>query len=240
MSKLPRVQDPLKPFTLPLSNQKISYRAFKVREEKILLMAAESGEEKDLITAFKQVINNCIVEDIDPGKIPLFDLECLFVLLRTASVNEVAKFVIKEASGGTSEVTFDIKQALDNVIGELIIPDKKIQLTPEIGVIMGNLTLDVFIDSLYQELLTETEVVMNTLASLIDKIYDNDNVYSVADYEKSEILDFIDDMPTEALEKLKDYIQQIPRLMLEVPYMDSKGQPQVLKLEGLSDFFQYV
>lgn len=233
---LPKPKVQIRSKTLPVSKQNISYQPFTVGEEKILLIAAESNEQSEIMDAFKQVLSNCIVEDIKVGKLPLFDLEFLFILIRSVAVNEIATFQYQGSS-----VEMDIRAALDEAAANVVVPEKRIQLTEDIGVIMKDMTLDLFIESAREDKgLNETQIIMRTLARMIDSIYDADNVYNTEDYTIDEVLDFIDSMPTDVLQKLQSYIESLPKLRLTTEYVDRTGEKQTLVLEGLTDFFQYV
>lgn len=234
-----KVSQPLISYSLPVSKKKIHYRPFTVKEEKILLIASENDNVNQLMTAFKQVINNCLQEDYEVGKLPLFDLEVLFLLIRAAAVNNQVSFQIRDQEdGNVYDINFDINSILEDYISQIVIPDKRIQLTDEVGVIMHDLSFDLFLKSL-EPSDNETEVIMRTLARMIESIYDADNVYKTEDFSEDEVLEFIEGMPAVAMAKMNEYFDKLPRLRLITYYETPNGKKPFI-LEGLNDFFQYV
>lgn len=240
MSGIPiKVTEPVIPVTLPVSGKDVTYRAFKVKEEKILLMAAESEDQKSLMQAFKQVIENCISNPtINVGGLPIYDLELLFVLIRVAAVNNVATFQIRDRDDGqTYTINIDLQELLSK--REIKLPEKKIQLTDEVGVIMGDMTFDIFTKTMGTGQ-TDTEVSIMTLARLIDKIYDSEQAIDTVDFTDEEVLDFLEELPSSAMSKLNEYVGGIPRLVLDTSYTTALGEVKPFRLEGLNDFFQFV
>ena len=239
---LPKIQAATQTFTLPLMNRKITYRRFLVKEEKILLMAAESGEQADLMQAFKQVLTNCIVdEDIHVSDIPMFDLELLFLLLRINSVSDIADIRITDP---VDENEYDLSINLTDVVKEIaaktVAPERQIQLTEDIGVVMKYATIAQAEDQNLFETTLKAADAYSLLGSMIEKVYDKDNVYIVKDFTKDEILDFVESFTPDAMKKIEGYINSIPTLKYEIPYKRKDGSDATFKLEGLGDFFPYL
>jgi hypothetical protein len=239
---LPKLSAPTLTFTLPLSKLKISYRRFLVKEEKVLLIAAESGLQSDLIQAFRQVINNCIITEVDVDKVPMFDLEIMFLLLRINSVSNLTEFRIPDPfDGELYTVEVDIQQIVDKIISELVIPEKQFQLTDEIGVIMKDVTLESFDNGqMPSSGDISSDEAFRLLGQMIEKVFDKDAVYPTKDFTDREVLDFVESFNQEALQKVQNYVAALPKLSYTVEYKKKDGTPGELKLEGLSDFFQYA
>ncbi len=203
-------------------------------------MAAESTDPEDVYTAFQQVVNNCVIDDIDASKLHLFDLEILFMLLRIASVGEDATFFIKDPDSNTQvEVQLNLMTVIKESITAAKIPSKQIQITDDIGIVMKDITLDLFVDasSLTEEITAEQAFAL--IKKLIDKVFDKEEVYDLADSSDEELDEFLDSFQSTDIEKLYKYLYEIPRVNTTLKYEVNK-EPRTLKLEGVSDFFQYV
>lgn len=234
---LPKIQAPIYTYKLPVLDKKIKYRPFTVKEEKILLMAQESGQPQDVYTAFQQVVSNCVLdEDIDGMKLHIFDVEILFLLLRIASVGGETNFNVTDKESGKSvPITLDLQEVVDNSVKNAVIPSKQIQINEEIGLVMKDVTLDLFIDVSNADNLTTTDAFA-VIKRLIDKIYDKEEVYSLAEHTDEEINEFLDSFQAADMEKLYDYLYSIPRVKSTIKYKVDKEERE-LALEGVSDFF---
>ena len=236
-----KIEQPLVSKTLPVSKKTVHYRPFTVKEEKILLIATESDDPRALTTAFEQVVKNCITEDIDVGNMPLYDLEVLFLLLRAAAVNNIINFKVRDKEDNeVYEIEIDILKAVAESESNLSMPEKKIALTDNVGVVMKDMTLNLFAKSSgEQKDMSETQFIIHTLANMIDSIYDADNLFKTEDFTIEEVLEFIDGIPATAMENLNKYIDSLPRLVIESKYSTPAGE-RTFSMSGLSDFFQYV
>lgn len=238
---LPKIQAPIFQFKLPVLARNIKYRPFTVKEEKILLMAAESKDPADVYNAFQQVVNNCVLdEDIDASKLHLFDLEVLFLLLRIASVGEEALFHIKDELSETPvALEVNLMSVVKDSVSKATVPSKQIQITDEIGIVMKDITLDLFVDAATSDEELSSEQAFNLIKKLIDKVFDKEETYELADSSDEEINEFLDSFQAADMEKLYQYLYEIPRVSTVLKYKVGT-EDRVLKLEGVADFFQYV
>lgn len=236
---LPKLQVPTHSILLPISNHRVQYRPFTVKEEKILLMANESKTEADMLNAFKQVIGNCITDKIDVGKLPMFDLEVLFMLIRAVSVGEISEFVLTDEHGKNVPMSINLNTVVKESIAAVKAPPSSIQLSEHIGVVMKPISLDLFADQLVGSEI-DTQQAFDLLANLIESVYDDDNVYKLADFSRTEIDEFLESFTSEAVNKIYEYINNYPRVEYTLPYKNSEGESKELTLKGMVDFFQYV
>lgn len=236
---LPKIQAPIYNTKLPVLDKKIQYRPFTVKEEKLLLMAAESSTADDVFTAFQQVINNCIVtEGVDAAALHLFDLEVLFLLLRAASVGNEATLLIRDKqSNKPVEIVVDLNAVVEESIRNANIPSKQIPITDDIGLVMKDITLSMFLDIASSGEELNAEEAYGMIKKLIDKVYDSENVQDLSDYSDAEVDEFLESFRAHEMEKLYNYLQDMPRVRATVPYTVD-GEERELTLEGVTDFFQ--
>lgn len=241
---LPKIDVPLYEITLPLLQKKVKFRPFLVKEEKILLMAMESEDEDSVLLAIKQIITNCIVDDIDVDALPILDLEYMFLQLRARSVGEVIDLQyrcnneVKDDNGNDKKCNSVIKLSFNALE---IIPendpkhDKKISLTPKLGVVMKypNFRL---IDGLKN--LNEADTLVKIVAGCIDYIYDEDSIYYAKDTTEEELVDFIDSLTREQFNDIQDFFDTIPKMKKILDFKCSKcAYEDKIVLEGIQSFF---
>ena len=236
---LPKIPSAVFEHTLPVTKQLIHYRPYTVREEKILLIAAASDNPRDMVNAVKQVISNCIIdEDVDVSKLHIFDLEVLLLLLRIVSTSNEVELKYQDTEDNK---VYDFSVNLEDVIAEstknITIVDSNIRLKDDIGIIMKPLTIDIMFSGDLDKLNDPNEMY-SVLQNLIDKIYDEENVYIAADASAEEFVAFIDSFDKESRNKLSAYFTDMPKLHHTLKYTNSKGTSREIRLEGVTDFFQ--
>lgn len=235
---LPRLPAITFEYTLPVSKKKIKYKPYTVREEKILLVAAQSGEEADLANAVKEVLNNCILnEDVDVAELHLFDVEVLLTLLRIVSTsNEVEIAFEDQEDKKIYKFSLDLQEILDKNVAEAEIPEKNILLKDPVGVVMNEITLDLVMSGDLEKLNDPSEVY-TLLKNLIKYVYEDEEVYNVTDVSLEEFAEFLDSFDREASDKLSSYFINMPKMKWEIKYKNSKGTEREIRFEGIADFF---
>jgi hypothetical protein len=241
---LPKLDVPIYDLTLPLLKKKIQIRPFLVKEEKILLIANESEDELTILSAIKQIVNNCcLTEDIDVELLPISDLEFVFFNLRARSISEVVELRYKcnnKIHVGEEEkvcgnmVEFDV-----NILDiKPEIPENhtnKIELTPTMGVVMKYPNFKI-LNTISAT--SESEILMETTLSCIDYIYDEDEIYYAKDVKKEELTDFLESMNRAQFLKLQEFFETIPKISKEVDFHCKKcGYEEKILLEGIQNFF---
>lgn len=233
---LPKVAIPKFSVTLPSTGEKVSFRPFLVKEEKVLLMAAQSEEESAMIDAVKDVVIACVSENIDALKLPYFDIEYLFLNIRAKSVGEIIKMEYRHNQGlnykgepceAVTPVDINLEQVkVEKREGHTT----KIMLDDKMGIEMGYPT----IDSINDVARGEDEIRM--LATCIKCVYDEDNVYDPDGIEDS--VQFIEGLNSQQFMKLTEFFNTMPKLRYKFTYnCVGCGQEDSVELEGLSDFF---
>lgn len=224
---LPKIQHPTFKLTIPSNDKKITLRPFTVKEEKILLMAREAKDEDNIIDTIKQIINNCILDDIDVESLAVFDIEYIMLKLRAKSVNELVELNYK-----VNNETIPFEVNLENI--EITRnPDhtNKFMITDDVGVCMKYPTLKIA----KNKTKNMTDELFAKFVQCIDYIYDNDNVYDEFTFE--EMNEFVMSLPSSALEKISEFFNTIPKLQHKVMVTDNTGKEHEVVLEGLTDFF---
>jgi hypothetical protein len=243
---LPKIDVPTYETTLISSGKKVKYRPFLVKEQKLFLMASQSSDEKETIDVVKQVLNNCILSDIDVDDLPTFDLEHLFMQLRARSVGEVVNLkyncnnTLKDDKGEDKVcgglVKFDLN-ILD--IKPTIDPEhiNKIEITDKLGIVMKYPTLGMVknFDNLQSE---SIDTIMEVIVSCIDFIYDTDQMYYAKDSTKEELMEFVDNLQQDDLEKIQKFFTTMPKISKPLDFKCGKcGYEEKIVVEGIQNFF---
>jgi hypothetical protein len=241
---LPKIDVPIYETKLISNGQTIRYRPFLVKEQKLFLMAAESDDVNDTINAIKQVIQNCVLDDIDVENMATFDIEHLFIQLRARSVGEVVQLnyncnnKIKDEEGEKicgGKVQFDL-----NVLE--IQPTKnsehsnKIAINNKMGIVMKYPTfktvnkLDVNSNDMEQ--------ILEVIIGCIDYIYDDEKLYYAKDSSKQELIEFIENLTQTELEKIQKFFDTLPKFKKDLHFKCGKcGYEEDILVEGIQNFF---
>ena len=231
---LPVLSTPTYELNIPSTGQTVQYRPFLVKEEKILLMANEGGEPAEIVRAMKQIIESCIQNGYNTDNMPLFDVEYIFLKLRSKSVNEIS-----EVGFRCPECDEVIKIEVDLSEVEVISNENhsnKVELTDDVGLIMNYPQLD----SINMNNLEDTDIdtIFDVVSSCIDSIYQGEEIYDGKDYTKDEIAEFINNLTQQQFQKVQEFFDTMPKLSHTVQYDCSKcDYNQPLVLEGLQNFF---
>ena len=234
---LPKLEVPIYELTVPSTDEKIKYRPFLIKEEKILLIAMESGENEDVIQAVKQIVSECTFNKLKLGSMPMFDVEYIFLQIRSKSVGEVSKLKVLCRDDGETYANVEV----DLTEIEVQVNDdhtNKIELTDEMGVIMKYPTIDSFSQNEIQDVSTEN--MLEIIIACIDHIYDKngEEVFDAKDSTKQELIDFVEQLNTQQFQDVQKFFDTMPKLTHEVTVKNPKTkiESQVL-LTGLNDFF---
>ena len=235
---LPKIMIPKFKLTLPSNGREVTFRPFLVKEEKILLMALESGDNDAILMAIRDAIEAC-VDDVEVSKLPYFDIEYLFLNLRAKSVGEELSFSYKHRdginrAGETCKIATDISVNVDDV--KVTIPEghsSRFMLDDNYGIVLKYPTIDT-ISATARSSIDKNDVTM--MAMCIDYVFDADNVYPSESL--TEAVAFIENLNTVQFEKLVKFFDTMPKLRHEVRYTCAGcGQEDTIKFEGASDFF---
>lgn len=219
---------------LPLSKKTIEYRPYLVKEEKLLMMAIESGDQKMVLKAVQDIIDACTFNEVRAKTLPTAELEYIFLKLRSKSVGETSTVGCKcEACQKVNEVsinleTIDIKHdaSLSN----------KVFLTDDVGVLLKYPTSD-DVSKIASNADSNIKNTFNIINSCIEAIFDSNAVYKTEDLDKKDIETFIDSLNATQFEKIKTFFEGIPRLYKDVDFKCECGHDNHITLEGLQNFF---
>ena len=234
---LPKLTTPTYELEIPSTDEKISYRPFLVKEEKILLMAMESGKNEDIVNAIKQIVSECTYNKLKLGNMPMFDIEYIFLNIRAKSIGEVSK--LKVLCPDDKETYANIEVNLEDI--QVQVADdhtNKIELTNDMGLIMTYPTIDSFSESGMQ--VVNASNMTEIISKCILQIYENngEKVYDAKDQTQKELTEFIEQMNTEQFKKVQKFFDTMPRLKHEIKVKNPKTKKTSnVTLSGLNDFF---
>jgi T4 bacteriophage base plate protein len=236
---LPKISTPTYELELPSTGQTIKYRPFLVREEKLLVLALESEDSKQITTAIKTVIKNCIeTKNIKVESLPTFDIEYLFLNIRGKSVGE--EIEVNIICPDDEETSVPVKINVDEIeVQKNEEHTNKIKLDDSIMMEMKYPSLDQFIKNNFD--LSDNNAMdqsFDLIASCIDKIYNQDEVWVAADVTKKELSEFLDQMNSAQFKQIEKFFETMPKLShtIKVTNPNTKVESEVV-LEGLSSFF---
>src|SRR6056300_541213 len=178
---LPSISTPEFTTQIPSTGEKIKYRPFLVKEEKILLIALEGNDQQEITTAILNILNSCILSEVDVNKLSTFDVEYLFLNLRGKSVGEVIEARMGHTDGDCKKLT-DVQIKIDDIEIVNEISDGKIMLTDDVGIKMRYPT----VHDVAKLDMKNSDDTFGLIAQCIEYIYDNDNVYS--EFSEQEIV----------------------------------------------------
>jgi len=238
---LPTVSTPTYELELPSTGKPIKYRPFLVKEEKVLLIALESQDTKQITNAIKQVLKDCILtKGIKVESLPNFDIEYLFLNIRGKSVSESIDLVITCGDDGTTTVPVTI------YIDEIQIekdpshtPD--IQVDRNITIRMKYPSLEEFIQTNFifeNENLSQVERSFEIVASCIESVYTEEEAWAASDCTKKELIEWVEKLTAEQFKKIENFFETMPKLSHTFTVVNPNTKKEnIVTLEGLSDFF---
>jgi hypothetical protein len=235
---LPKISTPTYELELPSTGQSIKYRPFLVKEEKLLVLALESEDTKQITNAIKTVIKNCIeTKGIKVELLPTFDIEYLFLNIRGKSVGEEIEVNIICPDDETT--TVPVKINIDDInVEKKETHDKHIKVDDSIMMEMKYPSLDQFIKNNFDVSSSNMEQSFDLIASCIDKIYTDDEVWVAADVTKKELSEFLEQMNSAQFKKIEEFFETMPKLSHKVKVINPNTEVEnEVVLEGLSSFF---
>lgn len=234
---LPKMVTPKYDMIVPSTGKSITYRPYVVKEEKLLLIAMESKDDKQIENAVMNIIDECIESPIDINTLTNFDVEFIFVTLRAKSVGEGIELSPKCTS---CEETNEVKVDLDKVTVKNLEDqaDTMIKLTNDISVELKWPTMkDRHINLIDEE--SETETMINMISSAIGTIYSGEEIFVATDVPRKEVKEFVESLSNEQFNQIVDVMTKAPYLSYEIKFDCKKcGESNSIELNGLADFFQ--
>jgi len=236
---LPIIETQTYELTLPSADVKVKYRPFLVKEEKILLQAMESEKQEEIVQALKDIVSACTYGKINADELPTFDLEYIFLQIRSKSVDEVAKLRVlcPDDKKTYADVDVDLSkievQVDDSHTNNIVIDDEK-----KIGMIMKYPTLSSVTSNTDLSKGLTSKTIFNMLRKSIYEVYQGEQTFKASDYSEDELQQFIESLDSKTFKKVQSFYETMPKLMheMEITNPSTKVKSKVT-LQGLSDFF---
>ena len=236
---LPVIETQSYELTLPSADVTVKFRPFLVKEEKVLLQALESQEQKQIVNALKDIVSACTFGKLNVDDFPTFDLEYVFLQIRAKSVGEIAK--LKVLCPDDKETYVDIELDLSKI--EVQVDDKHtnnivIDEDKKIGMILKYPTLNSVDPTTDFSKGVKTDVLFDIIGNSVFQIYEGEKVYNASDYKKDELDKFIESLDSKTFVKVQDFYNTMPKLIHEVEVENPKTKVKSnVTLQGLTDFF---
>tara|TARA_B100001093_G_scaffold159418_1_gene151907 strand:+ start:1772 stop:2506 length:735 start_codon:yes stop_codon:yes gene_type:complete len=241
---LPKLDTPTYELNLISTGKPVRYRPFLVKEQKMFLMSAESEDTKELITTIRNVLKNCLLDEVDVDNLPSFDLEYLFMNLRARSVEEVVNLKykcnnnVKNEEGEEKKCNHIVEFDVNILEIEPTTYDNhtdKIQINEKVGIRLKYPTFEMF--QKYDNL-DQSEAMLQVLVDCIDYIYDEEQMYYSKDSTRKELEEFIDNLQQKDLEKFKDFFNTMPELKKDLNFDCPKCEhKETITVKGMQNFF---
>lgn len=229
---LPKIDAPIYETTIHSTNKKIKYRPYLVKEKKILMIAYESKDPNAAYTAVKQIVNNCTFGEMNVETLALFDLQNLFLKIRSKSVGEEVDFGFecpkckKIIKNHINFENLNIKTNKDHNI--------KIQLTDSVGVVMKYPTI--FIEKLFDVANDNSQLIdLKIITNCIDYIYDKEEIYR--DIPEEELNTFVESLTESQLKKIEKFFETMPKLEYKINYSCECGDAGEYEIKDFYSFF---
>ena len=234
---LPRIDVPIYELVVPSTDEKIKYRPFLVKEEKLLLIAMESGKNEDILRGVKDIVDSCTFNKLKLGNMPMFDIEYIFLQIRSKAVGEVStlRVLCKDDGKTYAKVEVDLTKIEVQVDGT---HTNKIELSDEMGVIMKYPTIDSFTENGIEEI--KASNMLDVIITCISQIYDKkgEEVYDAKDSTQKELIEFVEQMNTKQFADVQKFFDTMPALKHEITVKNPKTKKESkVTLSGLNDFF---
>jgi hypothetical protein len=234
---LPKIGIPTYELELPSTGKTIKYRPFVVKEEKVLLLALESEDDKEIKNAVKDLIKNCVQSRIKVEDLPSFDLEYIFLKIRAASVSEEISMMVTCQDDNTTQV--EAKININEV--KVFKPEghtNKIMLDDHTGIVMNYPGMDRFIDSEFLNKDIKTDEVFDFIADSVDQIFNEEEVWDSSTTSKKEMKEFVETLTAKQFEVIQNFYETMPRLLHKFKVANpNTGEESEYTIEGLQNFF---
>ena len=230
---LPKINTVLYDLELPSSGKKVEYRPFLVKEEKILLMALEGKDDREMSKAIKQIITQCVsTAGFNVNKLPMIDLEYLFLNIRGKAVGDISTISFEHECGEIIKLDIDLSKVK-------IVKNKKysdlVKLTDNIMIRLSPPGIDNVIGAGDKN---QIDMVMEIIRDSIVEIIQGEDVFSAQDHTREELEEFLDNLNSGQFKKLQDYYESLPKMKQDIEYTCPKCEKtETETLEGLASFF---
>jgi hypothetical protein len=236
---LPKVSTPTYELEIPSTGKKITYRPFLVKEEKVLIIAMESEDQKQITNAVKNVISNCIVtKGIKVENLATFDIEYLFLNIRGKSVGETVEVLVTCPDDGETKIPIEIN--LDDIkVQSHKDHSKDIKLDENLILRMKYPSMNEFIKNNFNNVNgVSIDETFDLICSCIEQVYSEEESWSASDCSKKELIDFLDQLSPNQFKSIEKFFETMPKLSHTIKFINPKTKVEnEVVLEGLPDFF---
>ena len=234
---LPKLNTPTYELEIPSTDEKIKFRPFLVKEEKVLMMALETKDNAQIVNAVKDIVSECTYNKLNINTMPMFDVEYIFLQIRSKSVGEVSKVKIlcPDDKKTYTNVEIDLNEVKVQVEDE---HTNKIELTDSMGMIMTYPNIDSFTENGIQDI--NASNMLDVIGTCILQIYEDkgEKVYEAKDQTKKELVEFIEQLNTKQFQDVQKFFDTMPRLKHTIKVKNPKTKKTSdVTLTGLNDFF---
>jgi len=231
---LPKLMHPVFELKVPSTKQMVKFRPFLVKEEKLMLMAKQSGEQQDIINVIKQVIINCDIESvINANELSSFDLELLFLKLRAKSVSEE---IVISYNDPEDEKTYTFNLNIDDInVYDNPEHTNIIKLSDSSGIVMKYPSASLMSDVIMKD--DVTDILFFMIRGCMDQYFDGDQIILFKDNKVEDIDKFIESLPTSTLKEFEKFFDTMPRLYHKIEYVNEMGTKREVELKSIEDFF---
>ena len=237
---LPKISTPVYELQLPSNGKKIKYRPFLVREEKVLILALEGGDNKSITNAVKKILKDCIsTRGVKIEELPTFDIEYLFLNIRGKSVGESLDLIV--TCPDDNKTTVPVKVYIDEIGIKINDQHKKdIVLNPNLTLRMKYPSMNEFIANNFEISgdVDQLDQSFDIIASCIDMVYNDEESWAASDCTKKELKEWLQDLNSKQFKELETFFETMPKLShtLKVTNPNTKVESEIV-LEGLASFF---
>jgi len=248
---LPKIDLPVFELKLVSLSNPVRFRPFLVKEEKLLLMALQDGDEETVFKTIKQIINNCLVDEVDIDKLPIFDIEYLFLNLRARSIGEKIETLFmcrnivgkeKDEEGIEQEIECHHMMPIKIDVLQIKPPisdlSTKIHIHDKIGIVLKFPTLKTM--KPITELISaqNNDRVFDMLYECTDYVFDQNGMYYANETPKDEFIQFLESLTQEQFDRITEFFEKLPKIQYDVENQCEKcGFQHSIHMEGLTDFF---
>lgn len=228
---LPKIEYPITELTLPSTGEKLLFRPFTVKEEKILLIANESEEMSDKLRAVRQIVNNCCQSKIDVMSMPSFDLEYLFLKIRGFSVDNIIELNYTDPDDDSKQTFYiDINEI------EITKTEGHTNIIDAGGGFNIRLKYPTIEDYLKFSSNPSEDGTIDLIVSCIDCLYDEEKYWKKEEYTEKEWKEHVEKFPSKTLKEITNFFYTIPVLKTSIKFKNMSGQEKEIVLKGISDF----
>ena len=235
---LPQINTPIYELKLPSNGNSVKYRPFLVKEEKILLLAMESEDQKEITNAIIQIVKNCVQSKLKIESMATFDIEYLFLNIRARSVGELLEFSITCPDDNETQV--DVEVNIDEIkVQKTENHTNKIDFGNGYGVMMKYPTVKYIMDTA-EEVANKTTVesMFDFAVECIEQIYNQEEIWETADSTRTERVEFVEGLTSEQYQKVQNFFNTMPKLKHSFKIKNPKTKVESeITIEGLANFF---